>query len=606
MTAERGELRPRRGHEGGGAVRSPVDVDLAGPGTAEASAEVAAAAVEAAQTGRPAGARTAGAPNAGARSSGGSPDGDLPGPASIGRASGVMALGTIASRATGFLRTIAIAYAVGVAAVANAYNVANVAPNIIYDLLLGGILTSIVVPVLVRAARDDADGGVDFARSLLTLITITLGIAVIIGMVAAPLIINLYLDQGGAEHDLAVTFLRWFLPQVIFYGIGAAIGAILNIRGRFGAPMFTPVLNNVIVIGTAVAFVLMSGGEHPTLAGITTAQTMVLAAGTTLGVVVMTVALLPSLRSTGFRYRPRLNLRHPGSLQAGRLAGWMFLFVLVTQLAYLFVVRLASGATAFPTYSYAFQLFQLPYAIVAVSVITALLPRMSRHSADDRKDLVRADLSHGMRLNLLVIVPAALGLIAIGRPLAYAVYAHGAVSGPEAYGIGNALVAFAVGLIPFSMFQLLLRGFYAGQNSRTPTLVMIGVGALNVAMMYALSAVLSTSSRAVALALAFDIAYAAGAITLTVLLRRHLHGLDGWRVLRLFVRVAIAGALAAATAYGTVALIRWPGGSGLAVTAVAVIVAAVFGTGVFLLAATRMRVTELTDLLQLVRERTGR
>ena len=334
------------------------------------------------------------------------------------------------------------------AAVANAYNVANVAPNIIYDLLLGGILTSIVVPVLVRAARDDADGGVDFARSLLTLIAITLGIAVVIGMVAAPLIINLYLDQGGAEHDLAVTFLRWFLPQVIFYGIGAAIGAILNIRGRFGAPMFTPVLNNVIVIATAVAFVLMSGGEHPTLAGITTAQTTVLAAGTTLGVVVMTVALLPSLRRTGFRYRPRLNLRHPGLLQAGRLAGWMFLYVLVTQLAYLFVIRLASGATAFPTYSYAFQLFQLPYAIVAVSVITALLPRMSRHSADDRKDLVREDLSHGMRLNLLVIVPAALGLIAIGRPLAYAVYAHGAVSGPEAYGIGNALVAFAVGLDP--------------------------------------------------------------------------------------------------------------------------------------------------------------
>ncbi len=127
--------------------------------------------------------------------------------------------------------------------------------------------------------------------------------------------------------------------------------------------------------------------------------------------------------------------------------------------------------------------------------------------------------------------------------------------------------AFAVGLIPFSMFQLLLRGFYAGQNSRTPTLVMIGVGALNVAMMYALSAALPTSSRAVALALAFDIAYAAGAIVLTVLLRRQLHGLDGWRVLRLFVRVAIAGALAAATAYGVVALIQWPGGSGRAVTA---------------------------------------
>lgn len=597
MTAERGELRPRRGHEGGGAVRSPdADVDLAGPGTAEASAEVAAAAVEAAQTGRPAGARNGGVP----------PGGGVPGPASIGRASGIMALGTIASRTTGFLRTMAIAFAVGVGPVGNAYNVAIVTPSIIYDLLLGGILTSVVVPVLVRAARDDKDGGIDFARSLLTLIAIGLGIAVLIGMVAAPLIIDLYLDQGGAEHDLAVTFLRWLLPQVVFFGIGATIGALLNIRGRFGPPMFTPVLNNLIVIATAIVFVLMPGAHPPTLTGITTAQTTVLGAGTTLGVVVMTIALLPWLRSTGFRYRPRLNLRHPGLLQAARLAGWMFLYVLVTQLAYLFVVRLASGATAFPTYSYAFQLFQLPYAIVAVSVITALLPRMSRHAADDRKDLVREDLSHGMRLTLLVIVPAALGLIALGRPLAYAVFARGAVSGAEAYGIGDALAAFAVGLIPFSMFQLQLRGFYAGQNSRTPTLVMIGVGALNVAMMYALSAALPTSSRAVALALAFGIAYAAGAIVLTVLLRRQLHGLDGWRVLRLFVRVAIAGALAAATAYGVVELIQWPGGSGRAVAVLAVIVAAVVGTGVFLLAATRMRVTELTDLLQLVRERTGR
>ena len=538
--------------------------------------------------------------------SGGGSGGAMPGPTSIGRASGIMALGTIASRATGFLRTIAIAYAVGVGAVGNAYNVANVAPNIIYDLLLGGILTSVVVPVLVRAARDDPDGGVDFARSLLTLIAVTLGIAVVIGMLAAPLIITLYLNQGGAEHDLAVTFLRWFLPQVVFYGVGAAIGAILNIRGKFGAPMFTPVLNNLIVIATAVAFVLMSGGQHPTLAGITTAQTTVLAAGTTLGVVAMTVGLLPTLRRTGFRYRPRLNLRHPGLLQAGRLASWMFLYVLVTQLAYLFVIRLASGATAFPTYNYAFQLFQLPYAIVAVSVITALLPRMSRHSADGRRDLVREDLSHGIRLNLLIMVPAALGLFAIGRPLAYAVYAHGAVSGPQAYGIGNALVAFAVGLIPFSMFQLLLRGFYAGQNSRTPTLVMVGVAALNVVTMYALSAVLPDSSRAVALALAFDVAYTAGAVTLTVLLRRQLHGLDGRRVLRLFVRVSIAGVLATAAAYATVSLIRWPAGSTIAVTAVAVVVAALFGTGVFVLAATMMRVQELTDLLRLVRERVAR
>ena len=213
-------------------------------------------------------------------------------PTRIGRASAVMALGTVASRGTGFLRTVAITAAIGTHYVGDAYNVANTTPNIIYDLLLGGILTSVVVPVLVRANKEDQDGGDGFASSLLTLVAIGLTIFTVIGMIIAPLIARLYIADT-AEVSLATTFMRWFLPQIVFYGIGATIGAILNIRGRFAAPTLAPVLNNLVVIAMAVTFIFLPGPRPPTLHGITQTQITLLGAGTTLGVIVMTLALLP-------------------------------------------------------------------------------------------------------------------------------------------------------------------------------------------------------------------------------------------------------------------------------------------------------------------------
>ena len=226
--------------------------------------------------------------------------------------------------------------------------------------------------------------------------------------------------------------MRWFLPQIVFYGIGATIGAILNIRGRFGAPMVTPVLNNLVVIAVAVVFIFLPGPRPPTARRPDDHPDRVLGAGTTLGVVAMTLALLPSLRASGFRYRPRLDLRHPGLRQAVRLGGWVLVYVAASQVSYFVVTRLATGPVAFTTYSNAYQLFQLPHAIIAVSLITALLPRMSSHAADERLDLVRSDLSLGLRMSAVVLVPAALGLFALARPLAVTLFAHHATSVSDA------------------------------------------------------------------------------------------------------------------------------------------------------------------------------
>jgi len=529
---------------------------------------------------------------------------------SLGQASGIMAIGTIASRASGFLRTVAIAAAIGTGAVGDAYNVANTTPNILYDLLLGGILTSVVVPVMVRAAKEDPDGGDRFASSLLTLMILGLGVATVIGMVAAPWITNAYLDAGPAEQRLATDMLRWFLPQIIFYGVGATVGAILNVRQSFAAPMFAPILNNLLVIVTCVSFIYVVSGPRPPVTegpkAITDTQITVLAGGTTLGVVAMTVALLPALRRVGFRYRPRLDLRHPELRSAARLAGWTLLFVVVSQAGYLVIVNLSTASTAYTIYTYGYQIFQLPYAIIGVSVITALLPRMSGHAAQGRHDLVRADISTATRVAATAIVPAALFILALGRPIAVAVFHHGAVNYHDAIDIGDTLSAFALALVPFSLFQVQLRAFYAYQDSRTPALVNMAVVAVNVLGAVILTVAVPEKHRAPALALAFAAAYLVGLAAATTLLRRRLGSVDGSRTARVITQVAIAAGFGAVIASLIARGIRGVAGTGFLPSAVAVVFASVIGGALFGAVAVRMGIHEVSALVNAVGGRFGR
>ncbi len=464
----------------------------------------------------------------------------------LGRSSAVMVVGTLASRVTGFLRTIVLAAAVGIALVGDAYNVANTLPNILYDLLLGGVLTSVVVPLLVAAAAADDDGGEAYAQRLVTLVVLVLGAASALAVLAAPLVIRLYaVSADPAQRALATTFARFLLPQIVFYGLGATIGAILNTRGRYAEPMWTPVLNNLVVIATALVFLALPGRRHLSPSSITSAQTLTLAIGTTLGIVVQTVALLPGLRATGFRLRLRLDLRGTGLRSAGRLAGWVLCYVLVNQVGLLVIVNLANAAarasgSGFSAYIYAYSLFQLPYAVVSVSVITALLPRMSRSAVEGRLDEVRSDLSSGLRLTGVVLIPAALGFVVLGPALATLVFAHGQVSQAGAEQIGAVLAAFAVGLVPFSAFQLQLRAFYAMRDTRTPALVNIVVTAVNIAADIALYLALPPRDRVTGLALGFAASYVAGLALSSLVLRRRLGGLDGARVLRTTVRLLVA------------------------------------------------------------------
>jgi putative peptidoglycan lipid II flippase len=535
------------------------------------------------------------------------------GPANLLRASRTMAVGTVFSRATGFLRVAVVAAAIGAGSLGDAYNVANVLPNIVYELLLGGVLTSVVVPLLVAAARRDSDGGEAYAARLLTLVALMLGVTSLVAVLAAPLLIGLYGRLGGGERDLAVIFARFFLPQILFYGVGATMGAILNTRDRFAAPMWAPVLNNLVVIGAGLVFFTLPRPAGTEL--LTTAQTLTLAVGTTTGIVVQTIALLPSLRASGFRWRPRFDFRGTGLGPAGRLAGWVLLYVLVNQLGYLVVVNLATAASraagagaaaGYSPYFYAFTLFSLPHAVVAVSVITALLPRMSRHAVDFRLDELRRELSGGLRLAAVVLVPAAVGYVALGPLVATAVFNHGAIGVADAGRIGTVLAAFAVGLLPFSAFQLQLRAFYALQDTRTPALVNIAVNAVMVAVDLLLYAVLPPQDRVVGLALGYAASYAAGFALTDALLRRRLPARRAEHVLRTHVRLLAAALLAAVPAYGVARLLSRAAGSGAAGSALAVAVALAVGTVVYVLVARRLRVAEVHALAAAVRLRRRR
>ncbi|MEO6713153.1 MAG: murein biosynthesis integral membrane protein MurJ [Mycobacteriales bacterium] len=530
---------------------------------------------------------------------------------SLNKSSGVMALGTLASRATGFLRVIVIAAALGLGGPGNplpdTYAVANVMPNILYELLLGGVLTSVIVPVLVRSARDDGDGGAAFSQALLSMVAAALALLTFVAVLFAPVLMRLYSNDRGPDFDLQVLLLRFFLPQIVFYGVGAAIGAILNTKGRFGPPMFAPVLNNLVVIATFGLFLIMPGPDRPDARTISDAQVAVLAIGTTLGVVTMTLVLLPALRASGFRWRWRFDWQHAGLRSAVRLAGWVFLYVAANQLAYVVVVGLAKDAgNRYNVYFNAFQLFQLPHAIITVSVITALLPLMSRHAADGRLSALRDELSRGLRISLALVVPAAVAYVALARPIAVLLFSHGKSTEADAVLLGRVLTGFAIGLACFTAFQLQLRGFYALHDTRTPALINIAVNAVMVAVDLALFALLDGDARVVGLAVGYASSYAAGIVISTAVLRRRLGGIDGAHVLRQLVRVAVAALLAAGPAYALSRIAQALAGTGVGGSAIAVVAGVLTLAAAYVVLARRLRIREIDDLARLATTRFGR
>jgi putative peptidoglycan lipid II flippase len=461
------------------------------------------------------------------------------------RSSAGMAVGTLISRGTGFLRTLVLLYALGSVAVSNAYNNANNLPNTIYYLLLGGVFTSVIVPLLVRAAKRYPDNGEAYAQRIFTLGVLALLGVTIVGTVFAAPIADLYAGSiTGSERHVMIIWAYFFMPQIFFYGMNALIGAVLNTRGSFAAPMWTPTVNNVVVIVLGSLYIV--SGLDKSATTISSSGVLLLAFGTTAGIVLQTAALYPSLRRVGFRWRPALGFQ-PGELgEIRQMAGWMSAYVVTQAAGYLVVQIIANKASighqaeGYSAYAYAWQLFQLPYAIIGISVITALLPRMSEHAGGRRYSQVREDFSTGIRLSSVIVVPAAIYLFVLGGPLAEFLLAHGRETVTEARYIGEVFGLFSLGLIPYMVTQLQLRVFYSFRDSRTAALVGLLTMCLGIAGALIALAVLPGADVVAGLAVVYGVANLAGALAGWILLLRRVGSLDGWAVSRSLARMHLA------------------------------------------------------------------
>jgi putative peptidoglycan lipid II flippase len=522
------------------------------------------------------------------------------------RSSRAMAGGTIASRLTGMLREPVVGAALGTGLLGDAYGLANVVPNIIYILLVGGVLNAVFVPQLVRHIATDPDGGDGYADRLITAVGLILLAVTIAAVFAAPAIVRLYAqDASATELDVATVFARFCLVQIFFYGVFTMYQQVLNSRGSFVAPMYAPIVNNVIVIGVFVWFIA-ANGTHETVDSITLGQMRLLGIGTTAGVVAQALVLIPAASRIGYRLRPRKDLRGHGLGRAWLLARWTIAFVLINQLTYVLVARLATSANTgvpgtgvgFSVYLKANLLFILPHSIVTVSIVTALLPRMSLAAHQGRMAEVGRDVASGARTSCALVLPAAAAFLAMGTYVSTTLYRWGNTSSYEAHMIGVTLQALSVGLVPFTVYYVLLRGFYSIEDTRTPFRINVVLNILNAALAITLFDLAPARLEVPALGLALGLSYSVATLLSWHLLSRRLGGLQTYLTVRSLVRLTLAATVAfvpaALVAHG---ITRWLGLGHLAV-AVALVVGLALGALIYIPLSARLRVPEVGAVLE--------
>jgi putative peptidoglycan lipid II flippase len=519
-----------------------------------------------------------------------------------------MSLGTVLSRVTGLLRLAAIAAALGIVesrGLADAYNAANTVPNIVYELVLGGVLTSVFVPVFVELLeKEGRERAWEVASAVVNLSLVVLTAIAVIGIMSAPLIASFYAvrsEQAALQQEVLTFLLRLFLPQIVFYGLSAITSGLLNAHKRFGPSMYTPVLNNLAVIAVFLSFRQAFGVVEGGLEEVTPGQLVLIGAGTTAGVVLQALAQLPWLRGLG-SYSFTFSLRHPSVRKLARLSTFVIGYVVTNQIGYLVVQWLAYAQIGgYSAYVAAFTFFMLPHGLFAVSVITALLPGMSEHAMNARWDQFRDCLSIGWRATLLLILPAAIGYFVLAEPIIRVLLEHGVMEARSVELVAGVLRFFVIGLVPFSLFQLTLRAFYALQDTKTPFMVNCGAVALHTAVNIPMFMLLEVRGLAAGHALS----YLVGAALLTRALSRKIGGLRLRALARSGARIVAAAAGMGVIVWLVLAAVsRVVDSSALA--GQVVVVALPLGAGViaYVALALAFRVDELGSVLRLVRGRT--
>ncbi len=393
-----------------------------------------------------------------------------------------MAVATLVSRITGFIRIVLLAAILG-AALSSSFTVANQLPNLVAALVLEATFTAIFVPVLARAERDDPDGGTAFVRRLVTLAILLLLVATVVSVAAAPLLVRLMLGSDTqVNRALTTAFAYLLLPQVIFYGLSSVFMAILNTRNVFGPPAWAPVINNVVAIATLVLYLIVPGELSINPVEMGNAKLLVLGIGTTLGVFAQTAVLLVAIRKERVSLRPLWGL-DDRLRRFGGMAAAMVLYVLISQVGLVVGNQIASEAAASgpAIYTYTWLVLMLPFGMIGVTVLTVVMPRLSRNAAADNTRAVLADLSLATRLTMVTLIPIVAFMTVAGPAIGSALFAYGNFGDVDAGYLGMAITLSAFTLIPYALVLLQLRVFYAREQPWTPIIVIVVITAVKIA-----------------------------------------------------------------------------------------------------------------------------
>jgi putative peptidoglycan lipid II flippase len=474
------------------------------------------------------------------------------------RSSAVVAAGTALSRVTGVFRVGALVYALGQTRLSDVYTVANTMPNLIYELLLGGVLSATLVPVFAERV-DEEDGG---TAAVVSVAGIALVVVTVVGVVAAPAVIDVFAAQlqepvageVAAYSEVGTTLLRFFMPQVLFYGLITIVTALLHARRSFAAPAYAPVLNNLVVTAMFLSLPAIVGRDTSATDALVDAVgdstlVLLLGLGTTVGVVVMALAMVPSLVRLHVPLRFDPDWRHPAVRRVVRLSGWTIGYVVANQVALLVVYALANRGDGgdLTAYNVAFTFFQLPHGLFAVSIMTTFLPELAEAARRRDDGVFRERFAMGLRMMALVVLPASAGYMALAQPLV-GILPLGGASVELTAGI---LVAFAAGLAGFSTYLYALRGFYARQDTRTPFVLNLGENVAHVA----LAVPFLTLWGIEGLAAAYSVAYLLSAVAALVVLSRRVGGLVGGGLVGSAGRMAVASVACGLAAWGASTLV---------------------------------------------------
>ena len=530
------------------------------------------------------------------------------------RASSVMAVGTIISRITGLIGGVIMIATLGTALLADAFNVANTMPNILYNLLVGGALTAIFVPQLVRAF-DDADGGHLFASRLVTTISGILLVLVIIGVIFAPQLVYIYAPSFSTpgfetEREIAIAFTRYCLPQIFFLGLFTMLGQVANARGSFAPLMWAPIANNLVVIVVFSAFLIKWPSVN--VDSITSTQIQILGWGTTAGIIVQALILIPVVKRSGIKIRPKWGVAGLG--KSFSLAGWTLVYVLISQIGYLITVNVATTAAVdsakagittgvgFTPFKNAYLIMLLPYSIVTISIVTALLPHMSKLAINKKIEDVKEQLLRAIKTVAVLTIPSSVAFLLFG-PLITEVLFFGIDKNDGIY-IGYVLSALSLGLVAFSINLVLIRGFNAFEDTRTQVWSILIINIISVGLSYLFLAVLPSDWVTVGLGVAFSVSYLIGLFITLRLLKKHTGTIHVREFIGQHGRLLLAALIAMLPIFAISQYFGWVGSDQSSLIRASellfVIVAGALG---YFFAAKALRITEVSGITALILRR---